>query len=81
MVKKYIFSALFFVFSIAQAQHFEWVQTFPITFNLNPSMIDYPSDVDVNNNLVLCGFKDTPVAYTDIFGNLELRKYTSTGEL
>lgn len=81
MVKKYIFSALFFVFSIAQAQHFEWVQTFPITFNLNPSMIDYPSDVDVNNNLVLCGFKDTPVAYTDIFGNLELRKYTSAGEL
>ncbi|HRG18608.1 MAG TPA: T9SS type A sorting domain-containing protein [Flavobacterium lutivivi] len=81
MIKKYFFWMLFFVFSTVNAQHFEWLQTFPITFNLNPSMIDYPSDVDVSNNLVLCGFKDTPVPYTDIFGNLELRKYSSAGEL
>ncbi len=64
-----------------QAQQFEWLATPPITFSYNPEGIGYPSASDSQGNTFVCGFKDTPLIYNDIFGNLWLLKYNAAGEL
>ncbi|MGL2965807.1 T9SS type A sorting domain-containing protein [Flavobacterium sp. XGLA_31] len=63
------------------AQQFEWLATPAITFGFNTEGIGYPTTSDSQGNVFVCGFKDTPLPYTDIFGNLWLLKYNSAGQL
>ncbi|MEO5776661.1 MAG: T9SS type A sorting domain-containing protein [Flavobacterium sp.] len=63
------------------AQQFEWLRTPAINFSFNPEGIGYPTASDNQGNTFVCGFKDSPLIYNDIFGNLWLLKYNAAGEL
>ncbi|MFN8275404.1 MAG: T9SS type A sorting domain-containing protein [Flavobacteriaceae bacterium] len=80
MKKLFLLAALCFL-SEVQAQTFEWVKSPAINFNANPDMIGYVTATDHDNDVYLCGFVDNNYIYTDIFGDLFLKKYDSAGNL
>jgi len=67
--------------SVINSQNFEWLQTPPISFSMNPDMIAYSTACDPGGNVYLTGFKDGAYPYTDILGNLYFNKYSSNGSL
>lgn len=63
------------------SQTFQWLKTPTAALDLNPNSLGYIATVDPSGNVYMSGFLDTPVIYTEIFGNLFYTKYTSTGTL
>lgn len=81
MIKKLLPILLFLIPFISHSQTFEWLKT-PVTFGTGiPISNGYSNVVDPSGNVYLAGFNDTPVLYTEVFGNLFYRKYNSTGDL
>ncbi|RZJ56478.1 MAG: hypothetical protein EOO45_28750, partial [Flavobacterium sp.] len=77
MKKLYLF--LILASAAINAQTFEWLQTPPITFSMNPNMLSYATVCDPAGNVYLSGFKDGAFPYTEILGNLYFNKYSSNG--
>lgn len=81
MLKKLLTICLFSISFAGFSQTFQWLKTPAVALDLNPNSLGYISTVDPAGNVYMSGFLDTPVTYTEIFGNLFYTKYTSTGTL
>ena len=79
MLKKlltlYLFSLSFAGFS----QTFQWLKTPTVALNVNPNSLGYIATTDSSGNVYFAGYLDSPVIYTEIFGNLFYTKYSSSG--
>ncbi|RAR46202.1 T9SS type A sorting domain-containing protein [Flavobacterium lacus] len=80
MIKKLLAGLLLFTSFAVTAQSVEWVNT-PVTEINNFSTSGYISTTDPMANVYFAGFKDNPVPYTEMFGNLIYQKYSQSGEL
>ncbi|UPQ80599.1 T9SS type A sorting domain-containing protein [Flavobacterium azooxidireducens] len=80
MIKKLLPHLFIFTFFSVNAQTVEWVKTPSSTVN-NFSTSGYISTTDPMANVYFAGFKDNPVPYTEMFGNLFYQKYSQSGEL
>lgn len=81
-MKRILFFLVLLFPVVAPAQQFQWLQTSPIDFDMNPDYIGYVTDTDAGGNAYIAGFKENAVAYgSDILGNLYLNKYDPDGLL
>lgn len=79
MLKKLLTLYLFFLSLAGFSQTFQWLKTPTVALDLNPDSLGYIATVDPSENVYMSGFLDTPVIYTEIFGNLFYTKYSSDG--
>ena len=79
MLKKLLTLYLFSISLAGFSQTFQWLKTPTVALDLNPNSLGYLSTVDPAGNVYMSGFLDTPVIYTEIFGNLFYTKYSSNG--
>lgn len=81
-MKRIITLLLLAVCFTAQSQHFSWLQTVDIDYNINPDLIGYLTASDNEGNIYLTGFKEEHSLETsDITGTLFYNKYNDEGEL
>ncbi|AWI26208.1 T9SS type A sorting domain-containing protein [Flavobacterium pallidum] len=79
-MKKITFLLLLCI-TAAQSQNFEWLQTPEITFGMNPDGISYPLATDNSGHVYMAGYKENPVPYNDVMGNVFCNKYDTGGNL
>lgn len=81
-MKKLILSLICLSGLLSQAQTFQWLQTPPINYELNPDMIGYVNTIDSSGNIYFAGYKDNHYNYgADMMGDVMYNKYDTTGQL
>lgn len=79
MLKKLLTLYLFFLSFAGFSQTFQWLKTPTVDLNVNPNSLGYIATADPSGNVYFAGYLDSPVVYTEIFGNLFYTKYSSSG--
>jgi hypothetical protein len=69
------------LFSAAESQSFEWVNTVPVDYEYNPSMIQYTTCADPQGGVYFFGIQEHVMFYNQSMGSLFLKKYNEAGEL
>jgi len=73
--------AILFIFHFnAHAQTFEWIQSQPLDYQYNPEMLNYVVTNDENGNVIYAGMDQFTEYYSDMFGNLFLKKFSNDGQ-
>lgn len=78
---KKIYLLMLLLSAAVGAQTFEWIQTPPITFSMNPDMVSYTTACDPEGNVYFVGYKEGAYPYNEIMGNLYYNKYNAAGNL
>lgn len=65
----------------SQAQTYQWLNTPSIPDDVNIHSASYIAATDPDGNVYFSGFKDSPLLWNDIMGNVYFNKYDTDGQL
>jgi len=64
----------------SHSQTFEWIRSQSVNYNHNPDMLNYVVAVDEESDVIYSGMDNYTLYYSQMFGDLFLKKYTSDGD-
>lgn len=79
-MKKIIPYIVLFFTMTAYSQSYQWLKTVSIG-TANTQTAGYVTVSDPSGNIYFSGFKDTPIYYNDLLGNIYYNKYNTNGDI
>lgn len=80
-MKNYTLLIFLFLGIAMQGQTFQWLNTPSIPEDANIHSTSYIAAADPDGNVYFSGFKDSPVIWNEIMGNIYFNKYDTDGQL